>query len=325
MPESVSRRNSAPNARWPRFNRWRHPRPPFCLAASGGAFRRPISFRVTSCCSRPATSCGDLPVRGGCPLGEAALTGESVPVVKQIDPLAEPELSLGDRTNMAFKGTIAAYGRGRGIVIATGMDTELGKIAATLAAAGEARRLSRSAWPIASPCGRCGGHLRPHLRRRIAARRGPLLMLLTALSVAVAAVPEALPAVVTILSPSVPPHGAAHALVRRLPAVETLGAVTYICADKTGTLTRNEMRTRRCSPTDALHRRSRPDRAIPGRRSSRRWPSATMQVAALTANGRATRRVALARSAADAGYGRPTLDLTAPRVAGCPSTPNASA
>jgi Ca2+-transporting ATPase len=255
-------------------------------------------------------------------LGEAALTGESVPVGKQIEPLAEPELPLGDRTNMAFRGTIAAYGRGRGIVIATGMDTELGKIAATLAAAGEGKT------PLQKRLA--------YLGRRLAAAvvvicalifgagllRGepPLLMLLTALSVAVAAVPEALPAVVTILLALGARRMAQHnALVRRLPAVETLGAVTYICADKTGTLTRNEMRT------EALFADGRFATPVEAGQGDP-WTTLFTAMAQCNDAGRGAdgqwagdpTEVALARSAADAGYGRPTLDLTAPRVAELP-------
>jgi Ca2+-transporting ATPase len=255
-------------------------------------------------------------------LGEAALTGESVPVGKQTEPLREAVLPLGDRTNMAFKGTVVAYGRGHGIVVATGMATELGKIAGTLAAAGEGKtplqkRLAdlgrRLAVAVVAICVLIfgAGLLRGEL---------PLLMLLTALSVAVAAVPEALPAVVTILLALGARRMARHnALVRRLPAVETLGAVTYICADKTGTLTRNEMRA---EALFADGRFAMPDAAGRGEPWTPFFTAmAQCNDAGLGADGQWTgdpTEVALARSAADAGYERSALDPTAPRVVELP-------
>jgi len=255
-------------------------------------------------------------------VGEAALTGESVPVDKRTEPLAEPALPLGDRTNMAFKGTVVAYGRGRGLVIATGMATELGKIAGTLVAAGEGKtplqkRLAdlgrRLALAVVAICILIFG-------AGLLRGEPPLLMLLTALSVAVAAVPEALPAVVTILLALGARRMARHsALVRRLPAVETLGAVTHICADKTGTLTRNEMRAEALFADGSF--------ATPGA-AGRGDPWAPLFTAMAQCNdagpggdgqwaGDPT-EVALARSAADAGYDRPTLDLSSPRAAELP-------
>ncbi len=179
-------------------------------------------------------------------MDEALLTGESVTVEKTCGALAAADLSLGDRRNIAFKGATATSGRGRGIVVATGMATELGRIAALLDAGESSRRLRcRSGCPCSAggsglPSSRSASSCSPS-----ASSRGepPLLLFLTAVSLAVAAIPEALPAVVTIsLALGATKLAKQHALIRRLPAVETLGSVTCICSDKTGTLTQNRMR-----------------------------------------------------------------------------------
>ncbi len=175
---------------------------------------------------------------------ESALTGESIAVEKTIDRMKEPNLALGDRTNLVYMGTMVVHGHAGAIVTETGMNTELGKIAGSLKSVESEptpmqvrlAQLSRTLALIAIGivglvflAGTLGG-------------QPPRLMLMTALSLAVAIVPEGLPAVATVsLAIGARRMFQRNALIRRLPAVETLGSVTVICSDKTGTLTKNEM------------------------------------------------------------------------------------
>jgi len=179
---------------------------------------------------------------------EAALTGESVPVEKASAPLTDPELPLGDRVNMVYAGTTVTHGRGSALVVATGSGTEFGAIAALLETI-EARRT-----PLQQSLDRVGvvlARLALGVVVVIVAlgllRGEPFLeMLVFGVAVAVAVVPEALPAVVTIsLSLAAQRMARRNALVRRLPAVETLGSVSVIGSDKTGTLTADRMTVRR--------------------------------------------------------------------------------
>ena len=178
---------------------------------------------------------------------EAILTGESVPVVKQLTVLPQQDLALGDRVNMAYAGTVVTYGRGRAVVTATGMATEFGRIAQLL----ESVETGRT--PLQENLDRLGKTLAlaalilVSLIVAVGLLRGqPFVeMLIFGVALAVAVVPEALPAVVTIsLAIGVQRLARRKALMRRLPAVETLGSTSVICSDKTGTLTRDEMTVR---------------------------------------------------------------------------------
>ncbi len=175
---------------------------------------------------------------------EAALTGESDAVEKDIHPLQKADLPLGDRVNMAYMGTTVTYGRGAGVVVATGMQTELGNIA-NLLQQGEddltplQKRLDQLGKVLAG----IGVVVAVLIALFDFLRGAPAVdAFLLAVSVAVAVVPEGLPAVVTItLALGARRMLARNALIRKLPAVETLGSVTTICSDKTGTLTENRM------------------------------------------------------------------------------------
>ncbi len=251
---------------------------------------------------------------------ESALTGESVPVEKSIHPIPDQTPPLGDRKNMAYKGTIVTYGHAHGVVVATGMRSEFGRIATLLQQADD----------LKTPLQRRLGHF--GRRMAIAAlvicavvfamgiMRGetPLLMFLTAVSLAVAAIPEALPAVVTIaLALGARSMVRTNALVRRLPAVETLGSVTYICTDKTGTLTMNRMQVEAFFCDRAVE--SRPRGGAP-------WDE-LLRAMALCSDAHADEtgslvgdptEVALTVAASQAGFEKVSLEEDYPRVAEIP-------
>jgi len=194
---------------------------------------------------------------------EASLTGESVPVEKQTDVVLPVDTPLGDRRNSAFMGSTVTYGRGMGVVSATGMETQIGLIAEMIQEFETEptplqRRLDQlGRWLGWGALGICGLVFLVALIRdtelALASRAGlgtyfgqyaevVVELFLTAVSLAIAAVPEGLPAVVTIcLALGMREMVRRNALIRRLPAVETLGSATAICSDKTGTLTQNEM------------------------------------------------------------------------------------
>ncbi|KAF0110636.1 MAG: pacL [Chloroflexi bacterium] len=186
---------------------------------------------------------------------EAVLTGESLPVEKHTAPLSNGDLAVGDRKNMVYSGTAASYGRGRAVVVATGMDTEFGKIAQML------QTVETSRTPLQENLDKVGAMLARAAFVVVAIivalglfRGQPFVeMLIFGIALAVAVVPEALPAVVTIsLAIGVQRMVKRNALMRRLPAVETLGSTSIICSDKTGTLTKDEMTARKIYTAGSL-------------------------------------------------------------------------
>jgi P-type Ca2+ transporter type 2C len=179
---------------------------------------------------------------------ESSLTGESLPVEKQTTALVGEELQLGDRTNMVYAGTTVTYGKGRGVVVATGMETEFGGIARML------QTIERGKTPLQLSLDRVGMLLARTAFVLVVAVVGLGLlrgeafldMLLFGAALAVAVVPEALPAVTTIsLTLAAQRMVRRQALIRSLPAIETLGSVSVVCSDKTGTLTKDQMTVRK--------------------------------------------------------------------------------
>ena len=179
---------------------------------------------------------------------EASLTGESVPVEKNTEAISDEKIGIGDRTNMLFSSSLITYGRGKGIVVETGMNTEVGKIANIINSTDETET------PLQEKLNKLGKTLGIGALVICAVifvigllyGKNPLDMFMTAVSLAVAAIPEGLAAVSTIvLAIGVQRMVKKHAIVKKLPAVETLGSATVICSDKTGTLTQNKMTVQR--------------------------------------------------------------------------------
>jgi Ca2+-transporting ATPase len=275
---------------------------------------------------------------------EAALTGESEPVDKISHRLTGSNLPLGDRRNMAYMGTVVTYGRGEAVITETGMKTELGRIASMLQSVG------REPTPLQRRLAQLGRGFAGAALVIVAIvfvlglLRGEelTLMMLTAVSMAVAAVPEGLPAVVTIvLAVGARRMLKRRALIRKLPAVETLGSVTVICSDKTGTLTENRMRVNvldlageRLDLTDdtdiASNRRdlSRAQSSVSSNRSELApllAGGALCNDALIEANNEGSFRTvgdpteeALVTAAARFGLWKPELELWFPRVAEIP-------
>jgi magnesium-transporting ATPase (P-type) len=178
---------------------------------------------------------------------ESALTGESLPVRKRTEPLKSETLVPGDQLNMSFAGTVITRGRGRGIVVRTGLETELGRIAMAV------REVGQTAAPLQETMGRFGRRiglvilLLTGVVAAVGLLRGmpPGEIFLAAVALAVASIPEGLPVVLTVtLAIGVSRMARRNAVIRSLPAVETLGSTTVIGSDKTGTLTKNEMTVR---------------------------------------------------------------------------------
>ena len=176
---------------------------------------------------------------------ESALTGESVPTEKEAKAVfADPRTPLGDQANMAFMSTLVTYGRGEGLVVATAMETQIGMIAKILDAEGDSLTpLQKRLEELGKTLGYIAMGITALIFLIAVVQGRPLFeMFLTAISLAVAAIPEGLPAIVAIvLALGVTRMSKINAIVRKLPAVETLGCVSIVCSDKTGTLTQNKM------------------------------------------------------------------------------------
>ena len=273
---------------------------------------------------------------------EAPLTGESSGVEKHEVSLPDEDCPVGDRTNLVHAGTTITYGRGRAVVVATGMQTEFGQVAQLLQSVQAGRT------PLQKNLDRLGAVLARVALVVVAVvvvlgvlRGQPVLdMLLFGIALAVAVVPEALPAVVTIsLAIGIQRMARRNALIRRLPAVETLGSTSVICSDKTGTLTRNEMTVRRLWAVDRTVDVSGSGYepvgrfsiagvdVLPGRAVERLLEAAALVNDSELAEVDGGWRVkgdptegALIVAAAKAGLDKRTLDASAPRVQEIPFT-----
>ena len=251
---------------------------------------------------------------------ESALTGESVPVAKTDEVVHAREPSLGERINMAYKSTLVTRGRASGVVIATGRAAEIGRIADLLRGARSARtplqqRLARfSRWIALVVLAICGIVFATGLLQG----KPALLMFMTSLSLAVAAVPEALPAVITLaLGLGARRLGEQNALVRRLPAVESLGSVTYICADKTGTLTENRMALAAIYAAGGEHRDLSTPLPEPHSRRIGEVLALCNDVDTASMRGEPT-ELALVEGARTMGFDRASLSASMPRIGELP-------
>jgi P-type Ca2+ transporter type 2C len=259
---------------------------------------------------------------------EAALTGESVPVVKDAAATLPADAAIGDRATMAHKGTLVTGGHGRAVTVATGAETELGRIAGLM------RERKRPETPLQKRLASFGQRLFLVVLGICAVifvaglYRGepPIDMLLVAVSLAVAAIPEALPAVVTIgLALGAKRMARRNALIRRLPAVESLGSVTVICSDKTGTLTENSMEVQSLiTPAGTLARLPGPADAGPV------W-QALARAMALNSDAEADSdgvihgdptEVAVLEAASDGGATRRSVEAVHPRLGDIPFDPS---
>jgi Ca2+-transporting ATPase len=253
---------------------------------------------------------------------EAALTGESVPSRKEAETCPADASTIGDQSCMSFKGTTVVTGRGVGLVVATGMRTELGRIATLL------RDEKESPSPLQERLSKLGRRLAVVVLLVCAVifaagllRGEPmLLMFMTALSLAVAAIPEALPAVVAIsLALGARRMVKQKALIRRLPAVETLGSVTFICTDKTGTLTENRMHVDRIVRGDGTAW-SLSEASVPALLALAEVMTLCTDVT-IDADGVLVgdpTETALVRAAAEAGVNKPALEASWPRIGEAP-------
>ncbi|PKG77269.1 ATPase [Shewanella sp. Actino-trap-3] len=250
---------------------------------------------------------------------ESTLTGESHAIEKQTEPLADTALAIGDRVNLVFKSSMITRGRGKGVVVASGMETEIGQIAGLLQDEASVKT------PLQTRLSRFGRYLALAVlaicvvvfAAGLLQGQPILLMFLTSVSLGVAAIPEALPAVVTISLALGARNLIRHnVLVRNLPAVETLGSVTYICTDKTGTLTQNLM------TVELFFAAGEQRGSLPEPEASIPWAELSQAMALnndiMEKDGKPAgepTELALFEAAHMAGFDKSILELTTPRIA----------